>query len=162
MLACDVRERRFVRALLALGVRGKATAAAKIAGYGGPKSTHNALKVQAHHLTHRPRVQAAIHEEAVKELGAGKLIAVAGLLAIASNPDHPKHFDAIRDLMDRSGMAAKTEHKMTIERVQTETEKVTELLRLCDMLGWGIEKKRELLGNAMPLIEGEAGDGGEP
>lgn len=135
MLACTEHQRKFVRALIALGVKGKATAAAKAAGYGGPRATHNSLKQTAFQVTHSPKVQAAIHEECVKLLGAGKVVAITGLLSIASDPKHPKHFDALRDVADRAGLAAKTEHKMTVEHVDNSSDQVRRIVELAKTLG---------------------------
>lgn len=134
MLALTLRQRKFVRVLIALGLRGKATAAVKIAGYGGPRATHNSAKQQAFWLTHNAKVQEAIHEECFKLLAAGKFVAITGLMRIAADPDHPKNFDALRDIADRSGFAAKTEHKVTVERVENSGEQVERLVRLAQAL----------------------------
>lgn len=145
MLELDARRRRFVRALVDMGIKGKATAAARVAGYA--EKTPVALRVTAHSVLHHPKVQAAIHEESVKMLGAQKILAVASLTSILKDPEHPRHFEAIRDFLDRSGLGAKTEHKVTVERVEDDSTRLRKIKDYCDILGLTVEERRKLLGN---------------
>jgi hypothetical protein len=133
MAACNEQQRRFVRALIALGVRGKATEAARAAGYGGTKGT--GLRVQAYRLSHNSRVQEAIHEEAVKMLGEARIIAIHVLHEIARDPAHPHQLKAATEILDRAGITAKTEHKIVVERTDTKVtvQSIIELARQLDI-----------------------------
>jgi hypothetical protein len=53
-------------------------------------------------------------------------------------------------LLALGGIAPTTHHKVTVERVETEAEKVKNILDLAEKLGWSEEQKRNLLGAAMP------------
>lgn len=110
MQALTDRQRKFVYAMLDTG-QVNHTACARVAGYQGDEDT---MKVTAHRLAHDEKIQAAIQEEARKMMGAAQLVATAHLVLIATNPAHKDQLSAIKELMNRSGLAAATEHKITV------------------------------------------------
>lgn len=117
MAVLNERQRAFVRAYIALGRNGYQdnSLAAKEAGYTG---SDEHLRVQGHRLSHDPRVMAAILEEAKK--GVSVAAAVVGypvLVEIALDADAPRK-DRIKcalALMDRGGIPAMTEHKVSVD-----------------------------------------------
>jgi hypothetical protein len=118
MKACSEIERRFVVAILMSGDVNFA-GAARIAGYSA--SSPQVLSAMAHQVSHRPRVQAAIQEEAKRRLGAAPLIAVRNLLSIMSDPTHPKQLNAIGMILNRTGLHEQTEHKVVVEHKDRKT-----------------------------------------
>ncbi len=151
MLRLNERQRAFVWHLFDLGVKNKATEAARRAGYS--QKSYNGLKVTAHGLMHNPLVQAAIHEVSIKHLGALKPIAIAGFEKILRDPDHPKHYEAINSLLDRGGLGAKTEHKVTVEHKDDDSTVLKKIQQYCDFLGLDQEARKKLLGSQIIDVE---------
>jgi hypothetical protein len=102
-------QRRFVMAML---VENNPSSAARRAGYSDDKGGN---RVRAHHLMQNGEVLAALHEVSWKGLNGIAIKAIAALDRVVSDPDHPKHLIAVQMTLDRTGFAAQTEHKVTVE-----------------------------------------------
>jgi hypothetical protein len=125
MTALSPLRRAFVIAWNNSGQR-NASDAARAAGYkDGP-----GLSVTAHVVLHDPLVQKAIQEDMRTRLVAGLGTAWARIDDIASNPQHPKQFDALKAQINHGGMVEKTkvEHEHSI--APTLEEKLDRLIRL--------------------------------
>lgn len=156
MSACTAQERQFVIALLETGAR-DATKAAVIAGYGANR--HDSAKQQAWRLAHRPRVQAAIREEADKRIRTGTILGASVLMEIAANPTHKDQYKAAVELLNRGGLLVETKH--TVEVVDNRTTQ-TLLARVHELANrLGLDPKR-LLGQAanVEIVDAEFEDVG--
>jgi phage terminase small subunit len=108
----DARKQRFVEAVLDQRGRPNYALAAREAGY----SDHlEAAKVQAYHLMRSPRIIEALHEESRRRFTILGYHAVHGLADIAEKADHPDRFKALKELADRFGYAAVTEHTVKVQ-----------------------------------------------
>lgn len=132
MLALNEKQRAFVHALLATGGRSY-TEAAIAAGYAAD-GNKNVAAVTGSRLAHDPRVLEAIHEEAVARLHAGAALATSELVKIAGDSTHPKQVNAITALLDRVGIPARTEHKVTVESEDAKSV-MAEIRQLAGQLG---------------------------
>lgn len=154
MRALDERRQRFVLLIVErpLAPRGEL---AEQAGYSG--KSKESLRVQAHGLMHDARVLAAIREETEKRVQFGGLVGIHGLLEMAQNPEHKRHFAACVALADRGGFPAKTEHKVDVNHSDRTGRTLMERIRVAaERLGLDPAK---LLGvNTAPLIDGEVVD----
>lgn len=137
--------RAFVLALMEQVGEPNATLAAEVAGFGGESPV--GLRVTAHRLIHDDRIQAAIQEEARKRLISGGLMASAELLRIVADRGHKDQLKAIGMLMDRAGMHALTEHKVTVENVSDREALARINQRLAEM-GFDLEGRKKFLGRA--------------
>lgn len=142
MQALSERQRRFVVALLNSGGK-NAKLAARQAGYGN--SYKNALEVQAHRLMHMDTVLEAIREESVKRMRSYGLALVSDLVEIAGDRENSvkDRLKAIDMVLNRTGMQAIMEHKVTIEDNRSRAELIREL----------VAGLRELGGEAPKLID---------
>lgn len=104
------RQRQFVYAMMETG-QVNHTACARAAGYQGDG---NAMRVTAHRLAHDEDIQAAIQEVARKAMGAAQLVATGHLILMAQNVAHKDQLSAIKELMNRSGLQAVTEHRVSV------------------------------------------------
>ena len=102
-------QRRFVYALLQSHTP---TAAARLAGYSDHKE---AAKVRAHHLMQNADVLAALFEVSWKKLNGISIKAIAALDRFIDDTENPRWLDAAKMVLDRTGFAAQTEHKVTVE-----------------------------------------------
>ncbi len=154
-------QRKYV---LAMSVNPFATPSewARMAGY----SQHSAGSRKAGHDCRRnPKVEAAVFEVAQAMLYTeGPMLAAAGLLAIAKNPNHGNHMRALETLANRVGLHETTEHHLTVTKTLTADEKMDRLLSLAKK--HGLDPQLLLGGNSVsrearagPVIEHEAKDG---
>jgi hypothetical protein len=118
------RMRAWVDAVVRLGAGHKV--AAKIAGYSGNAAT---LAVCGHRLAHDERVIAALAELARKMVRAATIASVRYLAGLVENEDadHRDRVKAAQLILDRGGLPAHTEHKLTIEDSRTDQQKIDEL-----------------------------------
>jgi phage terminase small subunit len=141
-------QRAFVRVLVTTGC--EASDAAAAAGY----STLNAntLSSRASQLTHRPQIQAAIHEEALKIIRADGPMCLMVIRLIAKDPTvAPRdRLRAAQMLLDRGGFQAVTEHNVTVTH-KSDTEKDREIIQLATELGLDDAAKAKLLGK--PIVD---------
>lgn len=142
-------QRAFVIALLNNGDDNHKRAALD-AGYTG---TDNALRVTGHRLYHDDGILAAIHEEAVRRLNAGKIMAVSTLLTLArgAQKDGDK-LKAIDMILNRTGMHGMTEHKVTVNDIsKTDAAMVERINTLAKELGIPIDLEK-MLGRNNPAL----------
>lgn len=156
MEALNERQRAFVRAVITLGQNGFSDngLAAAQAGY---KGNSESFRVTGYKLMHDTRIQAAIMEETRKRVClAAAIVATPVLIQIAMNEDlaaKDRHRAAVA-LMDRGGMPAMTEHKVTVEHRQP--KQIVELAaRLAAELGVDQQKLIGINRAAAPILEGE-------
>lgn len=136
MQKLNERQRLFVYAMLDTGMVNHSLCARK-AGYQGDENT---IKVTAHRLAHDEDVQAAIQEVARKAMGAAQLVATGHLILIAQNPAHKDQLSAIKQLLDRSGLGAVTEHKVTVTHNSDRESVVREIAALAREQGLDARK----------------------
>ena len=146
MRALTQKQRQFVYALLETGTNDH-TQAARLAGY---KSDNlPSLRVMANQTAHNPKVQAALHEEAEKRLGAAKIMAVSELVRLAeSSQNESTKLKALGMLLNRAGLHEKTEHKVTVEHEEGSGDLLARITYLAGALG--VDASR-LIGSATPL-----------
>lgn len=144
MARLRVRQRAFVMHLLDLGGR-KNTEAARRAGYSGNENT---VTVTAYRLTHDPLVLAAIKEEGEKRMHSGAILATSVLLEVAGDVLHKDRVKAALAILDRIGLHAQSEHKVTVTNTGDEKAMVERITQLALQLG--IEPQR-LLGGPAPI-----------
>lgn len=113
MKACNERERAFVIHFVMTGGANQAESAFQ-AGYGSGNS-NNALAVTAHRLIRRPRILAALKEEAEKSMKTCVILATDVLRQIAMDPSHRDRFKAAVELLNRSGLFVETHHRVTVQ-----------------------------------------------
>lgn len=139
------RWRGFVCALLELGDNNHSRAALA-AGYGGDAKT---IGVTAHRLAHDDRTQAAIHEESVRRLNTGKIMAVSTLLKLgASAQKDSDKLRAVEMILNRTGMGGLTEHRVTtVDASKTDEAMIARIEEICKARGLDSAK---LLGKYAP------------
>jgi phage terminase small subunit len=152
MLKLSINQRAFVIAWLELGgTHGKASEAARIAGY---TTTGGATRARAYSLMHNPRVLEAIKEEAEKRIQSGVALGASVLVEIASDPVHKDRFKAATALLDRGGlqlaMVNKHLHIVEDNRTDAEIERI-----IAEMAAkQGLDPKK-LLGNSAKVVDAE-------
>ncbi|HEX3920064.1 MAG TPA: hypothetical protein VHW60_22225 [Caulobacteraceae bacterium] len=142
MNALAPRMRQFVLAKLQTGCSN--AAAAQLAGYAG---NADVLKAQGWKLAHDDRVQAAMLEEARKYIRDSSVMAIDIIIEIARNPEvDPKdRLKAAVELLNRGGLNAVSEHKVTVERTLDDEALVERVKMFAGRLGIDATK---LLGRA--------------
>lgn len=154
-------QQQFVLALVTLGCT--QSKAAELAGYqGGP----NTFKSKGWSLAHDPRVQAAILEQSQKLIRAHAPMALNVVVDLAKsvNIDPRVRLKAALELLNRSGLHAHTEHRVTVERPHSDQEQLARVVALAERLGIDPTK---LLGSAATPVDVEfsvvsEGDAGSP
>jgi len=141
MRSCNDRQRRFVISLLETG-SDNYTLAARMAGYSG---TNNTMSVTAYRLSHDPKIQAAIQEEAKRRLNAGLILATSTLVQHVKNLDAKVSLKAIEMILNRGGLHAQSEHKVTVEHQMNEQETVNAIVMMANKMG---VNPAQLLGEA--------------
>lgn len=111
-LANDM-QRRFVWALLHLSAPREAAIAA------GYSDVSDGARVRASELMQNPAVQEALYEVGWNKLNSMAIKSIHALEAIIDDPKHPKHHRAIEMVLNRTGFAAVTEHKVTVNHGQS-------------------------------------------
>lgn len=139
-----------------------ATQAAEDAGYF--KESYGGLKVQAFHLEHNPKIQAAIQEEALRQarhnLGSMLVRAAERLGEVLENPQ-TKEADtlkAVSMIFDRMGLHAVSETRKTIEHIGDSPETIARIRRLASQLGMDADKLLGARLNRQPAIDVEHED----
>jgi hypothetical protein len=134
------RMREFVRILVQTGCG--AAKAGEAAGYDVGRSDGHVRR-----LVHDERVQAAIQEEGIKAIRAHSAAGIRILAEIAGNPNEAARdrIAAVRELMQRGGFHATTEHNVTVTH-RSESEIDAELLALATEMGFTDEQKARLVG----------------
>ena len=142
MLELSVPQRCFVVALCETGGTNE-TEAARIAGYG---DTGASTRAAAYRLAHNPKVLAAIREECERRMKFSALLATDLLVAqvrgktkdvdgVVRFVDEKLRQKAAIELLNRAGLVARTEHKVTIEDTRTDKEMVARIKEIARMNG---------------------------
>lgn len=149
MEALSPMMRQFVLALIQTGC--SQAKAAELAGYQGGANTWKAMGWR---LAHDARVQAAIHEEAQKLIRSTAIMAIGVITGIAKDPkvDAKDRLKAALELLNRSGLSAVTEHKVTVERRMDDAAMIERIKVLATDLGID---HRQLLGQAGVVVDAE-------
>jgi phage terminase small subunit len=142
------KQQKFVIALLETGGQNNAEAA-RIAGYS--QTNINGCAIEANRLLRKPKVIAAIKEEAERRIHGGVLLGASVLVEIAGDKLHKDRFRAASALLDRGGMmiVGKTEHSLVIEDKRTEAELIEFITAQARLAGLD---PRTLLGFNPPTI----------
>lgn len=145
MDALNDRQRQFVLALIQTGC--SQSKAAELAGYRGGPDTWKAVGWR---LAHDSRVQAAIHEEAQKLIRTTSVMAIKVVEGLAQdrNVDPKVRLKAATELLNRSGLHAQSEHKVTVERHLSDKEIKSQIVSFARELGLD---PRTVLGVAFPV-----------
>jgi hypothetical protein len=101
--------------------------AAEAAGYSGNKAN---LAHQGHMLAHDERIQKAILEEGQRRMGAFLPLATSIVGQLLLGGKDTIKLRAAAMIMDRTGIIAKTEHKVTVTHQLTEDETVARIMYL--------------------------------
>src|SRR5260370_36189454 len=144
MRALTVRERLFVEHLLMGWGKQNAAEAARKAGYGHARSSALTMTQMGYKLRKREKVSLAIAEESRHLLRSGGADAVRGILNIVENPEHPRHFDALKLILDRVDPA--TQQIAVTTRIIDETQEAFEELRALRSAGVTRERMVALFG----------------
>jgi Terminase small subunit len=147
MRALTDKQQRFVVAMIETGTWNM-TECARIAGYSG---NDNTMKQRAFELTHSQKIADALEEMVRKSLKSGAAIAQRVLFEIALDPTHKDRLKAAENLLNRSGLHAMTEHKMTVTHTMDDKEMIARIRNLAGTLGLDAQK---LIGTA-GVVEGE-------
>jgi len=105
--------------------------AAEAAGYSGDKKN---LAHQGHLLAHDERVQKAMLEEGQRRMGAFLPLATSILGQLMLSGKESVRLRAAAMVMDRTGIIAKTEHKVTVTHQLTEEEQILRIKYLAGQL----------------------------
>lgn len=152
-LANDM-QRAFVSALVTLGCT--VTRAAELAGYAVAKGNGHARR-----LAHDPRIQAAIHEEALKLIRTDGPAALHALREIAFDKTaaHRDRLKAIDMILSRGGFHEVSEHRIEVNH-KSDDQLRTELLAMAEELGMDPTAKAKLIGG--PVTDAEFSEISEP
>lgn len=142
MTICTEQERTFVVAYLETGGRNHTTAA-QIAGFGAGNNA--SARQQGWRLVHRPRVLAAIREEADKRLKTGAILGASVLIEIAETPGHKDQMKAAVELLNRAGLIVATKHEVEVTDNRTTSTLLARVHELAQRLDID---PRKLLGQA--------------
>jgi hypothetical protein len=125
------RWRRFVLELMGQAKRDY-SAAYIAAGYSS--NSAGAVRVEAHRMAHDQRIQEAIQEEGARRM---KALLPAALHVVEQMLEDPQNKDAAKaafGVMDRAGLAAATEHKITLG-LANDTEMLARIKLLAERNG---------------------------
>jgi hypothetical protein len=112
-------QRNYIKAM-ASAPFASSTEWARMAGY---SDRNGGAKVAAFHLRHDPKIEAAVLEYAAHTMHRdGPMLAVAGLMQIARNKDHPKQLRALETLANRVGLHERSEHMVRVEHSEESAE----------------------------------------
>ncbi len=149
MAACNERERRFVVALVETGSDN--TRAALYAGYRDTVDKdgyNNTAAVAGYRLAHRPRVQAAIREEAERRINGTAILAASVLVEIMRDPLHKDRYKAAVESLNRAGLQVTTKHEVNVRDDRT-IGQLEEFIRVT-AAKHGLDPE-QLMGKSKPL-----------
>lgn len=152
MRKLNERRKAFVRNYVERGNR-NAAQAYKDAGY--TCKNDQVARVNGCIVLHHIDVQEAIREYSLAQLVSLAPIATKVMCDVLDNPqvDAAVRVKAAIGVWDRAGMAAKTEHKVTVERTGSDPQKIAEARKLVETLGLSNEQVAALFGkNKAPVI----------
>lgn len=142
------RRKAFVIAYVRQGKR-NATKAYLEAGYSC--ATERSAQVNASLMLHRDDIQAAIQEYVVKEMVALVPVAtnVAAEMIENAQTDPATRARLILGVWDRGGIAAKTEHRVTVEHIGQDPALLAEARRVIDQLNLTAEQVEQMFGRTV-------------
>lgn len=145
MRALGPMERRFVW-FFVTGDEDDATDAARKAGY--VDNQNGSIRVTAHRLRHRDRVQEAIKEVAAAELRAQIVPVLQATKRIIRNPKHPDHARTLQTMLSRLGHGEKNSLDVNMSGSVTvsHTDEALEQLRILQGLQVPRSKLEEIFG----------------
>lgn len=150
MKALSDRQRLYVVACVDAGCWKNHTKAARLAGYTGSEGS---LKVQGYRLSHNPKVQAALLEEAKKRMQAATVGATNFVVELMQDEkaDAKLRLKASESILDRGGVHAVREHLGGPADLTPEgrAEKILRIAVLAKLLG---QDPRVLLGNVVDAL----------
>ena len=126
MAALDDRERAFVVEVIQQGKKRNLAQAARSAGYSHHPGTS---RLMGHDLLHRGPIIAALHEESRRRFTLAGWQGVLNLIKIAEDDTNRNYFKASKELADRFGYAAVTEHKVTVDHTDLTGQAILERIR---------------------------------
>ncbi len=113
-------------------------------------------------LMRKPKILAALREEAAKGLLSGAIIGQKVLIEIATDQQHKDRFRAARELLAHSGFTITQEQKITVEHVNTEArEMIRDIQEFAKQTGLdatqllaaiGVEAPKQL-GTLTPIVD---------
>ena len=156
MRACTERQRLFVLNLLEYG-DDNFTRAAQAAGYSDPGAHSNTIHSTAYRLAHDPRVQEAYQEESKKRLNSGLILATSSLVQHVKSADAKVSLKAIEMILNRGGLHAQSEHKVTVAHTLTDEEIVANTIMMARAMGIDPALMLGQAGYKMPAIEDHSG-----
>lgn len=146
MQALLPRQRKFVTSLLTMGQYNLTRAAAEAGYTGAPES----LRVTGYRLAHDERVLAAIHEESLRRVRSGTAVATAVVMEIMTSAmKNSDRLKAAEMVMNRGGLPAISEHRVSVEHTTDEIGKIERITLLAQQLGID---PRTLLGDQAPAL----------
>jgi hypothetical protein len=154
MLALSERQQRFVWAML---YSPNPTAAARLAGY---SDASGGCRVKGCQLMQSAAVLDALHEVGWRRLHGAALKSIAALEAVVDDPAHPKHLIAVQMVLDRSGFAAQTEHKVTVEhtlggeKMKLMAERLAKELQVDPVRLLGVNREAVIEGEFVEVADG--------
>lgn len=164
MAALDQRRQNFVQYFLDLGGKeGVQGEAARQAGYSPGPEVVLYHRVQACRLLQDDRILAALHEESVKRMKyhGYSMFRVASELALDPKAPPAVRLKAACEVMDRVGMHAISEHKVTVDDMRSRAEMLAELLAVVREAGvdLGVLVPRRAGGAMIDVTPKGEGDG---
>lgn len=151
----SVIEQEFVGALMEMANPSYTDALANTS-WSSPTNSKHSLRSAASKMGRDPRIQAAIQEEAQRRLsGTGLAAAIETVAQIMADPETPAgvRLKAAEIVLNRTGLHAKTEHKVTVVQM-TDEEKAHKIYLLATEQGLDPKK---LLGHDYkpPVIDAD-------
>lgn len=141
-------QQRFVLFLMDSG-SSNATEAAEAAGYS--TNSNQALRQQGSYLMHDEKVQAAMREVGQARISGVTMKAIRTVEKALDSTDHKAALKAAEMVLNRAGLHATSEHKVTVEHI-TDEDKVARIKALAMTLGLDPSK---LLGAAGVVIDAD-------
>lgn len=148
-------QQRFVIASIAIGGRRGGPKAAAWAGYNQdnkPGSTY--LRVMAYKLKQDPKIRAAFVEMAKNEFEASTLYAANFLINLVadSKAEHKDRIKAASAILDRGGLHAMSEHKVSVTH---NDDRASKLLRLAELARKAGQDPRQVLGDLADVTDAD-------
>jgi hypothetical protein len=130
------RWRRFVLELMGQAKRNYSAAYVAV---GFSSRSPNAVRVEAHRMAHDVRIQEAIQEEGGRRLKALLPMALDVVEQIMTDPNNKDAAKAAFGVMDRAGLGAATEHKITVG-LANDTEMLARIKVLAERNGLSLSQ----------------------
>lgn len=153
MRRLNERQQKFVLAMTVYGCGNNATRAAEAAGY-CPGGTRESISATAARLTHDAKIKEAIIETARANLSMATIGAVGYLTDLvfdvtAASKDRAM---AAKTILDRGGVHALSELKITVSDEESRAEKIRQLIAFANQTG---RNPRELLGSLADVTDAD-------